>query len=131
MQIIKTIVWVLLIIALLGFSYFNWQPVEVRIWENLVLETKIPMLVVVSFFIGLVPMWMINRAQKWHSSRKITSLESAARTAATTPIAPREIDEEEVAASYEEESASYKEEIVDEVVEGADDDLSINTAPNP
>ena len=86
MQIVRTIVWVLLLVALLLFSAFNWKPVEVKIWEGLILETKIPALVIVSFLIGLVPMWLLNRAQKFALSRKISSLETAARTAATTPV---------------------------------------------
>ena len=86
MQIVRTIVWVLLLVALLLFSAFNWKPVEVKIWEGLILETKIPALVIVSFLIGLVPMWLLNRAQKFALSRKISSLETAARTAAATPI---------------------------------------------
>ena len=86
MQIVRTIVWVLLLVALLLFSAFNWKPVEVKIWEGLILETKIPALVIVSFLFGLVPMWLLNRAQKFALSRKISSLETAARTAATTPI---------------------------------------------
>ena len=87
MQVIRTIVWVLLLVALLLFSAFNWKPVEVKIWEGLILETKIPALVIVSFLLGLVPMWLLNRAQKFHLSRRISSLETAARSAATTPIA--------------------------------------------
>jgi len=86
MQIVRTIVWVLLLVALLLFSAFNWKPVEVKIWEGLILETKIPALVIVSFLIGLVPMWLLNRAQKFALKRKISSLETAARTAAATPV---------------------------------------------
>ena len=87
MQIIRTIVWVLLLVALLLFSAFNWKPVEVKIWEGLILETKIPALVIVSFLLGLVPMWLLSRAQKFALNRRISSLETAARSAATTPIA--------------------------------------------
>ena len=87
MQIIRTIVWVLLLVALLLFSAFNWKPVEVKIWERLILETKIPALVIVSFLLGLVPMWLLSRAQKFALNRRISSLETAARSAATTPIA--------------------------------------------
>ena len=88
MQIVRTIVWVLLLVALLVFSAFNWKPVEVKILEGLVLETKIPALVVVSFLVGLVPMWMLHRANRFYMSRRISSLETAARSAAVTPVAP-------------------------------------------
>ena len=85
MKIVRTIVWVLLLTALLVFSAFNWTPVEVKIWEGLVLETKLPALVVIAFLIGLVPMWLVHRANRWNNERRIASLESAARVAATTP----------------------------------------------
>ena len=49
MQIVRTIVWVLILFGILTFSFFNWEPVEVDLWENLVLETKIPVLVITAF----------------------------------------------------------------------------------
>jgi len=86
MQIVRTIVWVLLLVALVLFSMANWEPgVTVRIWNNLVVETKLPAVVVVAFLIGLVPMWMVYRASKWNLQRRINSLENAAKAAATTP----------------------------------------------
>ena len=88
MQIVRTIVWVLLLVALLLFSINNWNPVEVKIWEGLVLETKIPALVVIAFLIGLLPMWLLHRATRWTYDRRMMSLESAARATATTPPPP-------------------------------------------
>ena len=80
MQIVRTVIWVLLLVALLLFSVTNWEPtVTVRIWENLVVDTKIPAIVVVSFLIGFVPMWLYHRASKWQMQRRITSLENTAR----------------------------------------------------
>ncbi|MEM1194875.1 MAG: LapA family protein [Pseudomonadota bacterium] len=80
MQIVRTVIWVLLFVALLAFSFFNWDTVEVTLWENVVLETKIPALVMVSFLFGLVPMWMYHRGVKWSLDRRIRSLENAARS---------------------------------------------------
>ncbi len=87
MQIVRTIAWVVLLVLLLAFSFFNWKPVEVQIWDNLVLETKVPALVVVSFLLGLVPMWLIHRGVKWRLQRRIATLETAARNVAMTPAA--------------------------------------------
>ena len=88
MKIVRTIVWVLLLVAMLIFSINNWNPVEVKIWEGLVLETKIPALVVIAFLIGLVPMWLLHRAARWNNERRIASLESAARASAmVAPVA--------------------------------------------
>src|SRR5262245_43910038 len=89
MKIVRTIVWVLVLVALLIFSVNNWNPVEVKIWEGLVLETKIPALVLISFLLGLGPMWLLHRANRWNNERRIASLESAVRASAMTPPAPR------------------------------------------
>ena len=86
MKIVRTVIWVLLLVALVVFSVNNWNPVEVKIWEGLVLETKIPALVVIAFLIGLVPMWLLHRATRWNNERRIASLENAARASAT--VAP-------------------------------------------
>ena len=88
MQIVRTIVWVVLLVLLLGFSFFNWKPVEVHIWDNLVLETKVPALVIVSFLLGLIPMWLIHRGSKWRLQRRIAGLETAARAHTLTPPSP-------------------------------------------
>jgi lipopolysaccharide assembly protein A len=83
MQIVRTIVWVLLLVVLLLFSINNWTPVQVKIWEDLILETKLPALVIVSFLLGLVPMWLAYLAGRWRYARRISALENTVR--ATTP----------------------------------------------
>ncbi|GHA04163.1 LapA family protein [Novosphingobium arvoryzae] len=86
MQVIRTIVWVLLLVALLLFSINNWQPVEVKIWEGLVLETRLPALVIVSFLAGLLPMWLLHKGARWRLNRRIASLENSVRSVAiSTP----------------------------------------------
>jgi uncharacterized integral membrane protein len=95
MQIVRTIVWVLLLVVLLIFSINNWNPVEVKIWEGLVLETKIPALVVIAFLLGLVPMWLMHRVSQWYFKRRLGPLETAAARAAAmapppAPVAPAE-----------------------------------------
>ena len=80
MQVVRTIIWVLILFGLLAFSFFNWEPVEVTLWNNLVLETKVPALVIVAFLLGLVPMWLYHRGMKWRLERRISALETAARS---------------------------------------------------
>ena len=101
MQIVRTLVWVFLLVALVAFSVANWaERVEVAIWSGLVLETNLPAVVIVSFLLGLVPAWLVLRANNWRLERKIRTLQnnthnahvsgtasttSAASTATTTP----------------------------------------------
>lgn len=86
MHIVRTVVWVLLLVALLLFSLNNWNPVEVKIWEGLILETKLPALVLASFLLGLMPMWLLSKAGKWRLNRRINALENSVR--ANTPSPP-------------------------------------------
>lgn len=90
MQFVKTLFWVLILAALLIFTAFNWRPVEVQIWTNLVLETKIPALVIVAFLLGLVPTWLLHRGTKWRLKRRISALETVTRnnTSASRAIDP-------------------------------------------
>lgn len=95
MQIVRTIIWVLILFGILAFSFFNWEPVEVTLWDNLVLETKVPALVIIAFLLGLIPMWLYHRSVKWSLGRRIRSLENAAKSNAlarrhepTPPVTP-------------------------------------------
>ena len=86
MTVFRTIVWALLLAALLIFSFYNWTDVEVRIWDGLLLQTKIPALVIVSFLAGLLPMWLLHRGKAWHLNRRIRTLESQNTTAAASRV---------------------------------------------
>jgi uncharacterized integral membrane protein len=88
MQFIRTALAVIAGIVLLIFSVNNWKPVEVRIWDTLVLDTKLPAVVVVSFLLGLVPMWLISKAGRWRLKRRIQTLENAVLAASQTVITP-------------------------------------------
>lgn len=85
MQIVRTILWVLLFAGLMFFSFFNWKEVEVQIWTNMVLETKVPALVIVSFLLGMIPTWLLHRGTKWRLTRRIKALEAAARIPQVAP----------------------------------------------
>jgi lipopolysaccharide assembly protein A len=65
LAVIRTIAWIALVCGLLIFSFYNWRPVEVTIWENLVLETKVPVLMVLAFLIGFVPMMAYHLSVVW------------------------------------------------------------------
>jgi len=94
MQVVRTIIWVLILVGVVLFSFFNWRDVEVMIWDNLVLETKVPALVIISFLLGFLPTWLYARGVIWSLNRKIRSLEIAAK-ASSVSAAARESDREE------------------------------------
>lgn len=86
MQLIRTVVWVVLLIALLLFSINNWTTVDVKIWEGLILETKLPALVLLAFLLGLVPMWLLSKAGRWRMKRQISTLQNAAQISAAPSL---------------------------------------------
>ncbi|MFC3173442.1 DUF1049 domain-containing protein [Novosphingobium bradum] len=93
MRIVRTITWVVLIIALILFSLNNWATavtaegkIVVKIWEGLLWETRLPFLVVIAFLVGWLPTWLVHIAGRWRLKRRISALEAASRqpTAALT-----------------------------------------------
>lgn len=82
MQIVRTILWVMLACAIMLFSFLNWNPVEVTLWDGLLVETKVPALVILAFVLGIFPMWLYHRSVKWGLDRRIRSLENSIKSAA-------------------------------------------------
>lgn len=79
MQIIRTVIWVLVLVALGLFTLNNWQPVEVKLWEGIILETKLPALVIVSFLMGFLPMWLLHKGVRWRLNRRIGLMENTVK----------------------------------------------------
>ena len=77
MKILRTIIWVLVAIGFLIFAIYNWQPVELTLWQNLVLETKVPVLVLLAFALGFVPLWAYHLSVKWGLNRRVKALENS------------------------------------------------------
>ncbi len=75
MRFLKTLLWVALLVGLTIFAINNWEPVSVKLWGGMLLDTKLPMLVIISFFVGFLPLWIWHRATHWRMKRRILSLE--------------------------------------------------------
>lgn len=88
MQFIKTLFWVVLAVVLVVFAVNNWSPVSVIIWEDIRADTKLPVLVIGAFLLGFLPLWLLHRTQKWRLTRRIRTLEEAARPKTTVTPTP-------------------------------------------
>lgn len=82
MKILRTILWVLAALGFLIFAIYNWQPVELTLWQNLVLETKVPVLALLAFAAGFLPMWALHRSVVWGLNRRIKALETSLKNTA-------------------------------------------------
>jgi lipopolysaccharide assembly protein A len=81
-KILRTIVWVLAAIGFLIFAAYNWNRIELKLWQNLVIDTPMPMVALLAFAAGFLPMWAVHRSTTWGLNRRIRTLENSLKTTA-------------------------------------------------
>jgi lipopolysaccharide assembly protein A len=75
MQFLKTLFWVVLAVGLVLFASVNWVPVTVTLWGGLQADVKLPVLVLVAFLIGFLPMFVLHRTRMWSIRRRAETQE--------------------------------------------------------
>jgi putative membrane protein len=89
MNFLKTLFWVVVTAVAVVFSANNWSPIfPVQLWGGFVADTHVPVLMIGSFLLGLVPMMAIHRARLWSLRRRLATLEGTAAAAPSPPVAP-------------------------------------------
>ncbi|MBA3898068.1 MAG: DUF1049 domain-containing protein [Sphingomonadaceae bacterium] len=89
MQFLRTIFWVVLAVAGVVFAFNNWTPVTIRLWSGIVLDTRLPVLLLAVFLIGLVPPLILHRATRWTLKRRLDAAQrSLDETRAPLPFDP-------------------------------------------
>jgi len=89
MHFLKTLFWVLIAVLVSLFARANWTAVSINLWNDIQADTKLPVLLLVAFLIGLLPTWMVMRARIWTLRRRIDAMERN-RVASLTPAAEEE-----------------------------------------
>ncbi len=87
MRFLKTLLWVTVIVGLVVFATNNWQPVSLRLWGGLRLDTKLPALVLAAFLLGFLPVYILHLTQVWRMKRRILVLEGNQRSI-SAPLPP-------------------------------------------
>jgi lipopolysaccharide assembly protein A len=77
MQFLKTLFWVVLAIVAVIFAMNNWTSAKVMLWGGLILDIKLPVLVLGAFLIGFLPTFGWHRASRWRMQRRLESHERA------------------------------------------------------
>ena len=77
MNFLRTLFVIVIVVLVMIFSFNNWTEVSVRLWSNLLLVTKLPVLLLIAFLLGLVPMLVLHRASRWRWKRRVESSERA------------------------------------------------------
>ena len=86
MAFLRTLFWIAITVIVVVFSVRNWVPVPINLFGDTVVETKLPMLLLIGFLIGFVPLYVWHRAIRWHHSRKLSQAERS--TSFTAPPPP-------------------------------------------
>ena len=90
MQFLKTLFWVLIAVLVALLASRNWVPVPLWLWGDIVVDIKLPLLLLLTFFIAWLPTWLIMRARLWTLDRRLEALE---RSRAAPVVAGAEADE--------------------------------------
>ena len=89
MQFLRTLFWVILAVLAVIFSFNNWTVVTVRLWSDIVIDTRLPVLLFAVFAMGLVPPWIVHRITRWSLRRKLeTANRNLVETRATGDVVP-------------------------------------------
>jgi len=75
MAFLRTLFWIVVTVIVVVFSVRNWVPVPVNVFGDTVVETKLPMLILIGFLIGFVPLYIWHRAFKWRQKRKLSAID--------------------------------------------------------
>ena len=88
MQFLKTLFWVALAVILVLFASVNWRPVTLTLWGGLEADVKLPVLLLLSFLLGLLPMLILHRARLWSVRRRLEAQERNVVAVQSVPAGP-------------------------------------------
>ena len=86
MSFLKTLFWIVVAVIVALFCFNNWTVVTLNLWNGLVLETKLPLLLGFFFLLGLLPPLLLWQATRYRLRRRERQDVSVAMTPAT-PVA--------------------------------------------
>jgi lipopolysaccharide assembly protein A len=90
MQFLRTMFWVVLAVLGVIFSFNNWQIVSIKLWGDILVDTPLPVLLFVTFMLGLLPVLILHRATRWNLRRKLEAANrSLSESLTPTPEPPR------------------------------------------
>jgi len=85
----RTTVWIVVTAILVAFIAMNWDRASVNIWPletgYLHFEWPVGIIALIFFLLGLLPMYLLRRADRWRLNRRISSLENSVRATSVAP----------------------------------------------
>jgi uncharacterized integral membrane protein len=78
MNFLRTLIWVVAAVFLAIFANRNWNDVTIDLWGNIQADVKLPFLLLLTFLVGFLPVFLIMRARIWALKRKLALAERPA-----------------------------------------------------
>lgn len=75
MRFVSTLFWVLIAVIVALFARGNWTPVTLNLWGDIQAETKVPVLALIAFLLGFLPIWLVMRTRIWSLRRRLEAME--------------------------------------------------------
>lgn len=75
MSFLRTLFWIVVAVIAALFTFNNWTRVSINLWNGLILDTKLPVLLLIAFLLGLLPTLILWQATRWRLRRRIQSSE--------------------------------------------------------
>ena len=89
MQFLKTLFWVVVAVVAVLFAHENWHVIEppIKIWGGLVVDVKLPILVLVAFLLGFLPTFIYYRMKLRALKRRLDTQHPSNAGAGPVPVA--------------------------------------------
>jgi uncharacterized integral membrane protein len=75
MQFLKILFWCLLAFVAALFTYGNWTSVQLHLWAGLVAEVNLPLLLLGTFLIGFLPVYLFHHTVRWRLRSRLSNAE--------------------------------------------------------
>lgn len=91
MRFLKVLFWLLLGGLVAGFIIYNGdQRVSIQLWSGLIADFSLPLLLIVTFLAGLLPILLAYHAMRWRLRQRIVGLERVVNDLRSLNAAPTE-----------------------------------------
>ena len=71
MGFLRTLFWIAITVVVVVFSLHNWTSVTLDLFGGLQADAKLPLLLLIAFLLGFLPLYIYHRIQRWRYQRRM------------------------------------------------------------
>ena len=88
MAFLRTLLWIVATIVVVVFSFRNWMPVTVNLFGDRQADVKLPILLLIAFLLGFLPLYAWHRLAVWRHRRALLVARATSLPLEPTVLAP-------------------------------------------